>query len=93
LDSLQSLLHQDRDNIHIQTQDKHLRSQLLNLNSAEQSYYGQKLKFIFLKEANKGTCFFHALLSQKHRRNHILAIQVPFGMFTSSVDEVGHEFV
>nr|TKR98098.1 hypothetical protein D5086_0000206460 [Populus alba] len=93
LDSLQSLLHQDRDNIHLQSQDKHLRSQLLHLKSVEQSYYGQKLKFTFLKEANKGTRFFHALLSQKHRRNHIPAIQVPSDIYTSSVDEVGHEFV
>ena len=92
LASLQSLLHQDRDNIHLLSQDKHLRSQLLHLKSAEQSYYGQKLKFTFLKEADKGTRFFHALLSQKHRRNHIPAIQVPSGMYTSSVDEV-HEFV
>jgi hypothetical protein len=59
----------------------------------EQRYYGQKLKFTFLKEADKDTHFFHVLLSQKHRRNHIPAIQVPSGMFTSLVDEVGHEFV
>jgi hypothetical protein len=65
----------------------------LNLKLAEQRYYGQKLKFTFLKEADKDTHFFHVLLSQKHRRNHIPAIQVPSGMFTSSVDEVGHEFV
>nr|TKR90691.1 hypothetical protein D5086_0000230960 [Populus alba] len=87
LDSLQSLLHQDCDNIHLQSQVKHLRSQLVHLKSAEQSYYGQKLKFTFLKEADKGTRFFHALLSQKHRRNHIPAIQVPSGTYSSSVDE------
>jgi len=59
----------------------------LNLKLAGQSYYEQKLKFTFLKEADKDTHFFHVLLSQKHRINHIT------GMFTSSVDEVGHKFV
>nr|TKS05769.1 hypothetical protein D5086_0000129850 [Populus alba] len=86
-------LHQDCDNIHLQSQVKHFRSQLVYLKSAEQSYYGQKLKFTFLKEADKGTRFFHAMLSQKHRRNHIPAIQVPSGTYSSSVDEVGDEFV
>ncbi|KAJ6868614.1 hypothetical protein NC651_033634 [Populus alba x Populus x berolinensis] len=93
LDSLQSLLNQDCDNIHLQSQVKHLRSQLVHLKSAKLSYYWQKLKFTFLKEADKGTRFFHALLSQKHRRNHIPAIQVPSSTYSSSVDEVGDEFV
>lgn len=56
-------------------------------------FFGQKLKSNFLKEAEKGSRFFHSLMSQKHRRNHIPAIQVPSGGMTSSGDEVGREIV
>ena len=73
----QSLLHHDRDNTQLLSQERNLRSSLLNLKYTEQMFFGQKLKSYFLKEADKGSRFFHSLMSQKHQRNHIPAIKFP----------------
>jgi hypothetical protein len=73
----QSLLHHDRDNTQLLSQERNLRSSLLNLKYTEQMFFGQKLKSNFLKEADKGSRFFHSLMSQKHQRNHIPAIKFP----------------
>lgn len=66
LASHQSLLHQNHDNIHLLQQERKLRSSLLNLKSAKHLFFKQKLKLNFLKEVDKGSWFFHALMSQKH---------------------------
>jgi hypothetical protein len=89
----QSLLHQNLDNDQLLLQERHLRSSLLNLKQADLLYFRQKLKCNFLKEAYKGSHFFHALMGQKHRRNHIQALKTPSGAMTSLGAEVGQEFV
>jgi hypothetical protein len=63
----QSFLQQNLDNDQLLLQERNLRSSLLNLKQAELLYFRQKLKCNFLKEADKGSCFFHALMGQKHR--------------------------
>jgi hypothetical protein len=45
-------------------QDKHLRLSLVNLKSLEKMFYGQKLKSAYLKECDKGSKFFHAMMRQ-----------------------------
>lgn len=93
LDHHQTLLHDDRDNIHLLTRDKELRLELMNLKAAEKMFFAQKLKCKFFKESDRGTSFFHALMSQKHIRNYIVVIQHYDGTLSNSVDEVGEEFV
>jgi len=83
----------DRDNNQLLTQDKLLRLTLINLKSAEKMFFSQKLKNAFFKESDKGTHFFHSLMNHTHRRNYISAIQCPDGMLTTSISEVGEEFV
>jgi hypothetical protein len=83
----------ERNNSQLLMQDKQLRLKLINLKSAEKMFFGQKLKTTFYKEGDKGTRFFHSLMSKKHRRNHIPAIQRPDGVLTNSLDEVGVVFV
>jgi len=56
-------------------------------------FFTQKLKCNFFKESDKGTSFFHALMSHKHRKNFIPAIQLSNGNLFTSVDEVGDAFV
>nr|TKS16111.1 hypothetical protein D5086_0000026840 [Populus alba] len=73
LATLQSLLYHNQDNTQLLSRERNLRSSLLNLKYTEQMFFGQKLKSNFLKEAEKGSHFFHSLMSQKHRRNHIPA--------------------
>jgi len=56
-------------------------------------FFCQKLKCAFFKDCDKGTRFFHSLMSQRHRRRHIPAIVRSDGMLTSSAEEVGRVFV
>jgi hypothetical protein len=70
-----------------------MKLDLFNLKSAEKTFFAQKLKCNFFKESDIGTSFFHALISQKHMRNFIPAIQRSNGALTTSLDEVGDEFV
>ena len=53
-------------------------------------FFSQKLKCAFLKNSDKGTRFFHSLMSQRHRRNHIPAILRSDSLPTTSVSK---EFV
>lgn len=56
-------------------------------------FFAKKLKCNFFKESDKGTSFFHALMSHKHQKNFIPAIQLSNGKLCTSVDEVGGAFV
>ena len=93
MDDTQLLLQNDRDNGHLLALKKQQRLNLVNLKSAEKMLFGQKLKCAFFKDCDKGTRFFHSLMSQRHRRHHILAIICSDGMLTSSTEEVSREFV
>ena len=86
-------LHVDRDNEELLLQDKLLRLRLVNLKSFEKMFFGQKLKASCLKFSDKGTKFFHAMMSHKHRHNIIHAIRRSDGLMTTSWEEVGAEFV
>lgn len=92
LDATQLLLQNDRDNGNLLELEKQQRLNLLNLKSAEKMFFGQKLKCSFFKDCDKGTRFFHSLMSQRHRRHHISTIVRSDGMLTSSAEEVGRVF-
>ncbi|KAL9347296.1 hypothetical protein Peur_058662 [Populus x canadensis] len=87
LNDTQLLLQNDRDNGHLLMLNKQQRLNLVNLKSVEKMFFSQKLK------CDKGTRFFHSLMSQRHRRNHIPLILHSDGLPTTSVEEVGREFV
>ncbi|KAJ6929615.1 hypothetical protein NC652_013486 [Populus alba x Populus x berolinensis] len=55
-------------------------------------FFGQKLKCTFFKDCDKGTRFFHSLMSQRNRRHNISAIVRSDGMLTTSTEEVGRVF-
>lgn len=93
LDMLQSALHSDPSNPQLVQEDKKMRIQLINLKSSEKMFFGQKLKCDFLKESDRGSRFFHSLLSQKNGRNFLPAIQKSDGSLSASEKEVGAEFV
>eukprot|EP00258_Populus_trichocarpa_P025573 XP_024441592.1 uncharacterized protein LOC112324175 [Populus trichocarpa] len=93
LDRHQTLLQMDRDNNQLLTQDKLLRLTLINLKSTEKMFFSQKLKNTFFKESDKGTHFFHSLMNHTHKRNYISTIQRLDGMLTTSISEVGEEFI
>jgi hypothetical protein len=63
LDDTQLLLQNDSDNGHLLTLEKQQRLNLVNLKSAEKMFFGQKLKCAFFKDCDKGTRFFHSLMS------------------------------
>jgi hypothetical protein len=87
LDTHQTLFSNDWDNAHFNAVDKHLRQDLLHLKEAERLFFSQKLKCNFLKECDKGTSFFHALMNRKHWRNYIPTIQRHDGTITTSTLE------
>lgn len=72
--------------------DRLLRSKLSSLKFAEKQFFSQKFKCNFLKDTDKGSKFFHALMGQNHRRN-IPTIMCSNGRLSSSLKEVGDEFV
>jgi hypothetical protein len=61
----------------------------MNLKSAEKMFFGQKLKCSFFKDCDRGSKFFHALMSQKHRRNFIPVIQRSNNLLTTSLEVWG----
>ena len=89
----QSTFQQDRNNHLLLEQDRLLRLKLSNLKSTEKMFFGQKIKCKFLKESDKGSSFFHALMRQNHWRNFIPAIMCSHGHLSTSLKEVGVEFV
>ena len=74
-------------------QDRLLRSKLSSLKFAEKQFFSQKIKCNFLKDSGKGSNFFHALMGQNYQRNFIPAIMCSNGRLSSSLKEVGDEFV
>jgi len=93
LDQHQTLLQNDKDNEHLLAQDRQLRLDLVNLKSAEKMFYSQKLKCNFFKDCDRGTSFFHALMSHRHKKNFIPAIRCNSGSLTTSMAEVRDVFV
>jgi len=63
LDDTQLLLQNDKDNGYLLMLEKQQRLNLVNLKSAEKMFFGQKLKCAFFKDSDKGTRFFHSLMS------------------------------
>jgi len=51
------------------------------------------LKCNFFKDSDRGSSFFHALMSHKHMKSFILVIQCSNEAITTSIDEIGDEFV
>ena len=47
----------------------------------------------FFKDSDRGTSFFHALMSHRHRKSFISALQCSNGDLTTTIDEVGAEFI
>ncbi|KAJ6874155.1 hypothetical protein NC651_032856 [Populus alba x Populus x berolinensis] len=93
LDDTQLLLQNDMDNGDLLALEKQQRLNLVNLKSVEKMFFGQKLKCSFFKDGDKGTRFFHSLMSQRHKRHHISAIVRSDGILTFSAEEVGKVFV
>nr|TKR97771.1 hypothetical protein D5086_0000209710 [Populus alba] len=93
LEHLQVSFQLDRDNQLLLDQDKLLRSKLSFLKFAENQFFSQKIKCKFLKESDRGSKFFHALMGQNHRRNFIPTIMCRNGNLSGSLKAVGYEFV
>ena len=93
LEHHQTVLQQDMDNQLLLAQDRSLRAKLSAIKLAEKQFFSQKIKCNFLKHGDKGSKFFHALLGQNHRRNFIPAIMCSHGSLSTSLQEVGNEFV
>ena len=89
----QYLLHDSRDDISFLNKVDQLKLSLFNLKSAEKAFFTQKHKCNFFKDSDRGTSFFHTLMSHKHRKSFIPVIQHSNGALTTSIDEVGAEFV
>jgi len=92
LETHQTAFHYDKDNLQHLALDKQLWQKLFYLKSAARLFFAQKLK-CFFKDCDKGSSFFHSLMSQRHRKNFIPVIQLSNGSLTTSIDEVEDTFV
>ncbi|CAH9076372.1 unnamed protein product [Cuscuta epithymum] len=63
------------------------------LGEAETKFYQQKAKATHILEADKGTRYFHAMVKRNVTRNAISSISLDDGSLTTSLDQVGDEFV
>ncbi|CAH9115366.1 unnamed protein product [Cuscuta europaea] len=63
------------------------------LSEAECNFFQQKAKATHILEADKGTRYFHAIVKRKTTKNTIAAITLEDGSLTTSLEQVGNEFV
>jgi len=81
------------DNQLLHAQDNLLRSKLSTLKFAEKQFFNQKTKCTFLQHSDRGSKSFHALMGRNNRRNFISAIMCTHGGLSTSLQQVGDEFV
>lgn len=60
---------------------------------AEQSFIAQKAKISYLKQGDRCTKFFHALIKRNNKKRAILAVQKTDGTTTMNPNEITHQFV
>jgi hypothetical protein len=63
LETHQTTFHYDKDNLQHLALNKQLLQKLLYLKSDERSFFAQKLKCNFFKDYDKGSSYFHSLMS------------------------------
>lgn len=92
LKSVQLLLHDSPSDLDLQAQLKSLRKEASFLGEAERLFYAQQAHSLFLKEADKCTKYFHGLMKRTRKKNHIATVAKCNGTYTTSLNEVAHEF-
>ncbi|CAH9133061.1 unnamed protein product [Cuscuta epithymum] len=90
---MQNLVLQSPSDVELLRQLKEKRAWATFLSEAETSFYQQKAKANHILEADKGTRYFHAIVKRKATRNAISAITLEDGSLTTSLEQVGDEFV
>ncbi|XP_022873326.1 uncharacterized protein LOC111392262 [Olea europaea var. sylvestris] len=93
LEAPQLQLHNQPMNMHFQLLVAKLRKKTVGLCEAERSFYYQKAKYVFLKQSDKCTKFFHSIVKRNSSRNFIDTILKEDGRYTTSQDQVAMEFV
>ncbi|CAN1159647.1 LINE-1 retrotransposable element ORF2 protein [Linum perenne] len=64
-----------------------------NLCSAEESFYKQKARVLWITEGDKNTGYFHKSMKVRHARNFISAIKKNDGTLCTSVDQISLEAI
>lgn len=86
-------LHNQPTNLLLQEKVKKLRKDGLFLCEAERASYLQQAKNKYLKNYDRGTKFFHAIVKRNSKWNYIASINREDGSLTSSQQEVAEEFI
>ncbi|GFY87986.1 hypothetical protein Acr_05g0016250 [Actinidia rufa] len=89
----QQQLHDSPRDYNLQIKVPELRAKVLKLTKAELSFCTQLAKAKFLKNADKGTKFFHDLIKSNRSKNHIASILLEDGSRTTSSNQVNEDFV
>ncbi|CAH9124082.1 unnamed protein product, partial [Cuscuta epithymum] len=90
---IQNLVLQSPSDAELLRQLKEKRARATFLSEAETSFYQQKAKANHILEADKGTRYFHAIVKRNATRNSISSITLEDGSLTTSLEQVGDEFV
>ena len=69
-----------------------LKVEIMNLASLEEISWRQKSQFLFVKEGDKNTRFFHRIANSRRRSNHIRGIEVD-GVLYEDEEEVRSKVV
>ncbi|XP_057955482.1 uncharacterized protein LOC131149232 [Malania oleifera] len=89
----QQLLHDSPGNLEIQRKLKENKGLANRLAEANRQFLSQRAKAKFLKDSDKGTSYFHALMRRQTHRNHISAVMKEDGERTTSEQQVVEEFL
>lgn len=82
---MQHEFHEQQYNTELQTRVQNLRKKVVYLSEAERDFCYQKAKCIYLKNCDKCTKFFHAIVKRNSKENYIAAVSRENGTFTTSI--------
>ena len=68
-----------------------LKKELVEAYKKEEIYWGQKARINWLKESDKNTKYFHAIVEWRGKCNNISGLQRENGAWFSSVEEIEGE--
>ncbi|XP_057981159.1 uncharacterized protein LOC131166561 [Malania oleifera] len=93
LNEIQERLHKEPMNLELQRDLGDKRKQAVMLEEASRQFLAQMAKSNYLKNCDRGSACFHAILKRRSARNHIVAITKQNRELTESFEEVANEFV
>ena len=75
------------------TQEQEMRKKLQNLVIAEESFYRQKSRMLWIRERDQNTKFFHNMVAAKTKQNSISILKDAEGNILTTYTQISNEAV